>query len=442
MIAGLSLLSAACGGSAAKTKEANANTANQSKVVNTNIVAATVRDVPKYIEATGAFLADELSDVAAETSGKVSQTLVGEGSFVKTGETIVRLDRRDASLRLQQARAAESQAQAQLSQAQAQLRQSQASLGLEKGGEFSTADIPAVRQARAALASAESNLRLAETTAERYANLLESGDTSRLVYDQKRNEAEKARAAVNEARENLKAAENAARQSNQGIEAGRANVENANAALKSARASLALAAKTLSDTAIRAPFSGYVSARAAAVGEYVSPTTVIATIVRINPIKVHLQIPEKEAGRINAGMSVSASVVAFGDRHFTGQVTAINPSLNATARSLQVEAVFENSEGILRPGMFATARVLQPGGERGVFVPKSSLVPDMKTNTLGVYVIEGDTARLRTVQIDESTRNSGEVRILSGLNAGERVATTNAEQFFDGVKVTAGQAVK
>jgi hypothetical protein len=57
-------------------------------------------------------------------------------------------------------------------------------------------------------------------------------------------------------------------------------------------------------------------------------------------------------------------------------------------------------------------------------------------------VIEGDTARLRTVQIDESTRNSGEVRILSGLNAGERVATTNAEQFFDGVKVTAGQAVK
>lgn len=442
IIAGLSLLSTACSGSSAKEADKNANVAKESKVVATRTVKVTVREVPKYIEATGAFLADESSDVAAETSGKVSQTLVGEGDFVRTGDVIVRLDERDANLRLQQARAAESQSRAQLVQAEAQLRQSQASLGLDKGGNFSSDNIPAVRQSRAVLASRESDLQLAETTQRRYVNLLESGDTSRLVVDQRRNETEKARAAVGEARENLKAAENAARQSNQAIAASRANVGNTQAAVQSAVSATALAAKTVSDTAIRAPFAGYVSARAIAVGENVSPTTPIATIVRTNPIKVRLQVPEKEAGRISTGMSVSASIAAFAERNFAGRVSAINPLVNQTSRSLQVEVLFENADNVLRPGMFATARVLQPGGDQGVYVAKAAVIADANTKSLGVYVIEGDTARLRTVQIDESTRDADEIRILSGVNEGESVATSNTAQLFEGVKVTAELAVK
>ena len=428
------LFAAACGGSKA-ANNSNANANNQPKTVSTKIVAAAVRDVPQYVEATGTFQADETTDVAAETSGKVAQTLVKAGDFVKTGDVLLRLDERDANLRLQQSRAAESQSRAQVTQAEAQLRQSQASLGLDKGGNFSIDNIPAVLQTRAALASRLSDLKLAESTEKRYLNLLETGDTSRLVVDQRRNETEKARAAVNEARENQKAAENTARQSNQAISASRANVENANAAVESAVAATALAAKTVGDTTIRAPFSGYISARAIAVGENVSPTTPIVTIVRTNPIKVILQIPEKEAGQIRTGMSVSASVASFADRNFAGQVSALNPLVNSTSRSLQVEATFENGENILRPGMFATARVLQPVGDKGIFVAKSAVISDKNTNSLGVYVLDGETARLRTVQIDESTRESEEIRILSGVNEGERVATTNIEQLFDGVKV-------
>ncbi len=434
---GLALFMSACSGSSATSNNANAANANQSKTVSTKIVAASVREVPKFIEATGTFQADESTDVAAETSGKVAQTLVGEGDFVATGDVLVRLDERDASLRLQQSRAAESQTRAQLTQAEAQFRQSQASLGLDKGGNFTIDNIPAVLQSRAALVSRLSDLKLAETTERRYTNLLETGDTSRLVVDQRRNETEKARAAVNEARENQKAAENTARQGNQAIAASRANVENAQAAIESAQAATALAAKTVADTTIRAPFSGYVSQRAIAVGENVSPTTPIATIVRTNPIKVILQIPEKEAGQISAGMSVSASIAAYTDRNFAGRVSAIKPLVNQTSRSLQVEALFENSENILRPGMFGTARVLQPGGDKGIYVQRAAIITDAATNSLGVYVIDGDAARLRTVQIDESTRGAEEIRILAGVNEGERVAVSNAEQLFDGVKVAA-----
>ena len=430
----LAVFATACGNSK-KAENSNTNSNSQTKTVGTKIVTAQVRDVPKYIEVTGTFQADDTTDVAAETSGKVAQTLVKEGDFVKAGDVLVRLDERDANLRLEQSRAAENQSRAQLAQAEAQLRQSQASLGLDKGGNFTIDNIPAVLQTRATLQSRLSDLKLAETTEKRYANLLETGDTSKLVFDQKRNETEKAQAAVNEARENQKAAENTARQSNQGISASRANVQNAQSAVESAVAATALAAKTVTDTTIRAPFAGYVSSRETSVGEYISPTSKIATIVRTNPIKVILQVPEKEAANVAVGMSVSASVAAYNDRRFAGQISALNPAISETARSLQVEATFENGENMLRPGMFGTARVLQSGGDKGIFIPRAALIADDKTNTLAVYVVIDGAAKQRTVQIDESTREQDEIRILAGVNEGENVATTNGDQLFDGVKV-------
>ena len=136
-------------------------------------------------------------------------------------------------------------------------------------------------------------------------------------------------------------------------------------------------------------------------------------------------------------MNVSASVAAFADRQFAGQVSALNPLVNESARSLQTEATFENSDNALRPGMFATARILQPGGDKGIFVPKSAVITDKNTNSLGVYVLENGAVKLRTVQIDESTRDADEIRILSGVNEGEKIAATNIEQLFDGVKVIA-----
>lgn len=186
-----------------------------------------------------------------------------------------------------------------------------------------------------------------------------------------------------------------------------------------------------------APFSGYISQRAIAVGENVSPTTPIATIVRANPIKVRLQVPEKEAGQIGVGLSVSATVAAYADRNFAGRVSAVNPLVNATSRSLQVEALLENSQNLLRPGMFGTARILQPGGDKGIYIPRAAVITDAATNSLGVYVVDGDSARLRTVQIDEGTRSAEEIRIISGVGEGENVALTNTEQLFDGVKVIA-----
>ncbi len=238
--------------------------------------------------------------------------------------------------------------------------------------------MPEVRIARENYEAALAQARLADANQRRYANLVESGDASRLTYDQYRTQAETARRQANAARQQLENAQNSARQNNQSIASARA-------ALEGARSQVGLAQKAVNDTTVRAPFAGYISERPVAPGEYVTPASKIATLVRTNPIKL-LQLPETDAGRVRQGMSVSVTVAAYTDRQFAGQVTAINPTLDATSRSVIVEAHLQNSDNMLRH-MFASARIVMPGGERGVFVPASAIVTEQTTNASRVFVL-------------------------------------------------------
>src|SRR5262249_46380220 len=165
-------------------------------------------------------------DVAPEVSGLVIATPVDVGAFLKQGAVIIRLDDRDARLRLQQAQAAERQATEAV-------RQAQAKLGLTPDGRFNADDVPDVRVARQNYDADEAQAKLAETNAQRYANLVGTGDVSRSVYDQQRAQADTARAQANAARQQLEVAINTSRQNNVGIAA-------AQAALESARSQVAM----------------------------------------------------------------------------------------------------------------------------------------------------------------------------------------------------------
>jgi len=211
----------------------------------------------------------------------------------------------------------------------------------------------------------------------------------------------------------------------------------AQAALEAARAQTALARKALSDTIIKAPFSGHISDRPAALGEYVTPSTRIATLQRLNPIRLRLRLPEADAGLARVAALVTATVAAYPQRQFHGRVTAINPALDPESRTISVEVRIGNPENLLRPGMFATAQMSQPEAEEAVFVPSQAVINDPVTNSSHVYVLEGDIARVRLVQISRPTAltEDGMVRITSGLSGAETVITSNLNQLFDGAKV-------
>ena len=380
---------------------------------------AAAREVPSYIQATGSLIADETSDVSSQTSGQVVATPVGVGAFVRQGDVIARLNDRDARLRLRQAEAG-------VTQAVAGVRQAEARLGLQPGGNFDAVAIPEVRSASSNLEQAQAELRLAEANEKRYRALVETGDVALSVYDQFRTQRDTARARLNAARQQFEAAVNTARQSNQAI-------QTAQAAVESARAQVAIAQKAVTDAIIRAPYAGFVSNRPIAVGEYVTPASVIATVLRTNPIKLQLQVQEGEVPFISQGMGVSLEVEAHRDRKFAGRVTAVNPAIDPASRAATVEAEIENSDNALRSGMFATARIARQGGNRAVYVPRAAVLADPNTQSYRVFVIKGDTAKLRVVQI--GTEEGGSVQILSGVEPDEIVATSNLQQLYEGAKV-------
>ncbi len=388
------------------------------------IAVTTAKVVVKHVSAafdeTGTFVAEEASDIAPPVAGRVIRTPVDVGALVKEGQVICELDHRDADLKLQQVRA-------QLAEATAGVRQAQLRIGLASG-KFDETKVPEVAGARANYESAEAQAKMAAADAQRYSNLVSSGDVSRSAFEKARTQQETAEAQANGARQQLEGALNAARQSNQMISSSEASLE-------AVRAQVAQAEKALADTYIKAPFEGYVSDRPVAAGEYVALTNRIATVVRVKMLKLQLQTPEQRAAKAQVGMVVVAGVSAYPDRQFEGKVSAINPAVDPNSRVFVLEARFRNADNALRPGMFATARVVLPGGQDGVFVPRQAVLRDKTTDSNLVYVVEHGQARMRVVLTGEGRGEA--VRVESGLSGNEFVVTSNQSQLFDGAAVEA-----
>lgn len=263
-------------------------------------------------------------------------------------------------------------------------------------------------RAEAAQKLADSLSTLAQTTAQRYMALLATGDVSRTVADQAQTQAETSRQTVNTAR----------------------------ASVAQARAQLAMAEKAVSDVVVVAPFDGYISTRRVSAGEWVQPSTPVVTLLKIDPLRLQLTIPAVQAGEISTGQRVDATVDAYPGRVFTGRITAVNPAITPESRSLLVEARVPNRDAVLKPGMFAVASIDQGRSARSLFVPKAAVIEDVNTNSWRVFVVDRETrARLRVVQL--AARQSGDVvRIISGIEEGQRVATSNLGPLYDTAEVT------
>jgi len=390
-----------CGGSKANVRKEEAS--STPKTVEVTTAAAISRELPSFFEATGSLAGDEQTDVAPQTAGKVVEVGVDIGSAVRRGQMIVRLD--DSELKLHV-----TQSQAQVEQAKAAVRQAEEKIGLRSGQAFDPSRVAEVAGAKVNLDLAEKNLKRAE-------KLIESGDVSRSFYDQQR-------AQRDQLKEQYDVAIAQARQNFAGVDVARTNVANAEAAL-------ALARKSLSYAFIPAPIDGFVSERTADLGEYVSPTQKVATIVRINPLRVRIDIPEQAISEVKVGQSVSATTSAWPDKSFSGHIARIAPNVTANSRTLTVEAEIENGSGALKPGQFATVRILQPRPVAAVLVPSRAVVSDAGVNR--IYVIKNGHAEQRLVQLGQTEGDL--VQVKTGVAADEKVATSNLEQLGDGVPV-------
>jgi RND family efflux transporter MFP subunit len=174
-----------------------------------------------------------------------------------------------------------------------------------------------------------------------------------------------------------------------------------------------------------------VSERTADLGEYVSPQQKVVTIVRTNPLRIRIDIPEQAIPEVKVGQSVSITTSAWPDKNFAGRIARIAPNVSAQSRTLTVEAEIENNGNALKPGQFATVRILQERAEPAVLVPSRAVVSEAGINR--VYVIKDGHAEQRLVQTGQTDGDLIEIR--SGIAADELVATSNLEHLSDGVAV-------
>jgi RND family efflux transporter MFP subunit len=405
VVALLSLFGISCSGSKAQSNKVaqTTTTTTTTTVVDVTTAPAVVRQLPRFFEATGSLAADEQTDVAPAVAGKVVSVGVDLGSYVQRGAVLVRLDDRDARIRLEQA-------QAQVTQAQAAVRQAEARVGLRSGQSFDVERVAEVGAARVALELAEKQLR-------RYERLIESGDVSRSSYDQQK-------AQRDQLQQQYEAARTVASQNY-------AAVVTARAAVASARTQIETQRKAIADAVVTAPISGFVAERPADLGEYVTTASKVATIVRTNPLRMRIDIPEQTISAVQAGQGVSVNVSAYPDRAFNGRIARISPNVTATSRTLTVEAEVENNDGLLKPGQFATVRIQQGAAASAVLVPVRAVHTEGASSHL--FVIKNGRAEMRLVQLGQTEGDLVEIR--SGVAADEQVAVSNVEQLSDGMAV-------
>ncbi|HEY0430959.1 MAG TPA: efflux RND transporter periplasmic adaptor subunit [Pyrinomonadaceae bacterium] len=396
------LLATSCGGSKANTRD-ESNATAQPGAVEVTTTAAIMRDLPRFFEASGSLSGDQQTDVSPSIAGKVVKVAVDLGSFVRQGQTIVMLDAVDSKLRVDQA-------QAQVEQMKAAARQAEEKVGIRPGQSFDINKLPEVANARVALELGEKNLRRSE-------KLIESGDISRSVYDLQK-------AQRDQLKEVYEGALSLARQNYAAVMTARANVANAESQLNLARRSLSYAN-------VYSPIDGYISERTADLGEYVSTTTKVATVVKINPLRVRIDIPEQAIPEVKVGQSVSVTTSAWPDRNFSGRLARISPNVTPTSRTLTIEAEIQNPSGELKPGQFATVRILQSRVAPAVLVPSRAVRTESGISR--VFIIKDGRVLERQVQLGQTEGDLVEIK--SGLAANEIVATSNLDQLGEGTAV-------
>jgi RND family efflux transporter MFP subunit len=370
LLPGLSLLSG-CGGGEAQVAASRGSAANlPAKQV--NLAKSEARRLTRTVTAPGTLAADEQATLSFKVAGRVSEIKVDLGSQARKGQVIAILETTEFNVRLQQAEAA--------------LQQARVRLGLPPQGADDRVDpenTSLARQARAVLEEAKSNR-------ERTIQLVNQGIQSRAELDRVESAFKVADSRYQDAIE---------------------EVRNRQAVLLQRRSELAIAQQQLVETTLYAPFDGAVRERRASLGEYLNAGAPVGTIVRLHPLRLRVETPEREAQGIKVGQSVR--VLVEGDQQsYSGRVARLSPAFQEQSRTLIIEAEVDNQNGKLRPGSFAKAEIQTSVTSDVVMVPASAIVTFAGIQK--VFSVKDNKAIEKNVVVG---RSEGDWVVVEGLDA-------------------------
>ncbi len=350
------------------------------------------RSVLRSVDGVGTLFPLEEAVISAEVDGRLENVKADLGDSVMAGQVLARIS--------------DEEQRYMVAQQEAQLRQSLVRVGLKNENEKLT-DIttaPDVRRAQADVFDAETRYR-------RTRELVAQGIGPKSDLDQAQARYQSAQAAydvtVNQTRNLLQEIERV-------------------------KAVLDLQRKKLRDTSVRAPFAAYVKDRQAVAGAYVRTNSPLFTLVKTDPIRLRIEVPERMSPWVKNGQKVDVTMEAFADRRFEGRVWRISPTVDQTKRTFIVEALIQNPRQELKPGSYARAHLLTDKNDSIRVVPSRAVQYVLGTNKSFVIKADG-SVDVREVKIGDRFPN--EYEILEGLNEGETVAVSGLSRLDAGMKV-------
>ncbi len=307
------------------------------RALNINVQVLKFKTLTDEFRTMGSLIPDEEVDLSFETSGKITNIYFKEGTLVKKGDLLAKVN--------------DSPLQAELKKLQAQ--------------------IP-----------------LAEDRVYRQKALLEKDAVSKETYEQVTTELEKLNADIQ------------------------------------------LAKARISQTELRAPFDGEIGLRQISEGTYASPSTVIAKLTKIVPLKIEFSINEKNAGNIVSGTPLIFTVENDLNT-YQASVYAVESKVDMKTRTLKARAIYSNPNGRLKPGRSATITIRQKEIKDALMVPSEAIIAEMGRDIAYVY----KNGKAHQVELKKGLRTATDVQILQGVSPGDTLLVTGVMQLRDGMPV-------
>ncbi len=386
VVAVLVLGTGAC--SKSETAQARGGEGTATKV---KVEAVRLDSIPRAVDVVGTLAAVDQVTISSETEGKVSRILADLGDRVKAGQVLIQLDRERQQYTFEQQQAALARALAQY-------------------GATDPQNLPDIEKTPDAQ-KAQAELVQATQAFERADELFKRTLISQQALDDARATLQAKRATYNSALQGAK---------------------NLRASIQGSEAIMKLAGRQLRDTEIRAPFDGYVEKRLVNLGELVKAQMPVMAVVRLDPLKVVAEVPEKMGPWIRAGQDAELQVDAYKDRKFAGKVSRISPGVNATTRAFPFEALVPNADSALKPGTFVRVHIESGKVDEVVTLPYAALQYRYGVNR--VFVVNGGKLAMRELTVGE--RIGDRIEIVSGVKAGERVVVSDVDTLNDGAAVS------
>jgi len=220
-----------------------------------------------------------------------------------------------------------------------------------------------------------------------------------------------------------------------------ATIDTDRANLKNAQAQVAQQQAILDKKTLRAPFAGHLGIRAIDLGQYLGPGTTIVTLQALDPIYLDFFVPQQAIDQVRLGQSVTVRIDAFKEQTFAGEISAVNPKIDANTRNVQVRAALENPDRRLLPGMYATVAINTGAPANYITLPQTAITYNPYGNT--VYVVDSKPAEAggkpqqvaRQTFVTTGPTRGDQVAILKGVNEGEMIVTTGQIKLHNGSPV-------